>query len=1165
MKNNRLYVSLIMFIAFLVSSASAMQQITLTGQKSSGRAVKLSGATSTNIILNISLPGLNAEEKSTKDGSYLLLSVPDYGYSTELGCPKLPVLSEWVEIPQGAMVDAVLDINTSESFDLKDKGFDKRIIPVQLPIPKVPGGGDNVPFSIDKAIYTKDAFYGEAKVTVSEPVQLRGHRAVLVSFWPVAYNPANGDVKVITKAKITLKLSGADLDKTSSMITKYRSSVFDSQISSALLNYGQYQSTSKTVPALPINELIIVGDQYYEALQPLVAWDTQRGFRTVVTRTSEIPGGADTTNIRLYIKNQYNGDNPPDFVLLVGDTNTVPAHIAMVSAGQPITDLYYSTVGGTDYMPDFYISRISVTDTNQLHDYIVKYLGYQQGQWTGDHSWMQKAFFTASTDNYTVTEGTDNYCIALSRAHGIICDSAYQRLGGSTADITDAFNNGITIMTYTGHGSTTSWATPAFYQNNVNALTNDEMFSFVTSFACLTGDFAIDECFGETWIRAANKGAVAYFGSSEESYWDEDDILQKKLYHAFLDSGYAWIGGMVVKAKLDYFGYWGNIATTKRYFEMYNILGSGSIDLYNRQPLAISVSHPITIPIGPTAVNVTVTAGTALQNALVCLTSMSTGEQMAVGYTDGSGSVSLDVETSAIDSIKIVVTAHNCEPYIGRIEVASPGPFVVHYKHSIIDSTGNNNGLANPGEYISMPLWVKNYGNVVSSGTVKGTLRTSSSQVAIVDSFYNFGLVYPGDSAIYASGYKFSVAGACSNGTVIPFVLECHDTDTIVWKTTFNITIYSHKLIYSTYSIIDPSPANNNGFAEPGETDSLRLTIKNTGLQDAENVIARITSSDPYVSIIADSADYGTINVGETGFSTIPYTVTFGTPPTRPYFGWINVEMRAYGNQLVFTDSFSISIAAPGFYDSVEDSLITASYQTGYLWHTTEYTSYSPATCWRCGVGDYGNYVDTMNSSLITPEFVTGSAANISFWHKYWMETTYDYGYIEYSIDGGKTWIELDNYTGTLSNWTLQSYDVNDIPLGSRFRLRFRFYSDPSITALGWHIDEISVSSPTGVSDKPEDKISPAILSLGRSYPNPMRSNTVISYQLPKKTQVKLAVYNILGQSVRMLDSGEKTPGTYHVNWDGRDNNGRNLSSGIYFYRLSAGEANLTQKLIIIR
>lgn len=86
-----------------------------------------------------------------------------------------------------------------------------------------------------------------------------------------------------------------------------------------------------------------------------------------------------------------------------------------------------------------------------------------------------------------------------------------------------------------------------------------------------------------------------------------------------------------------------------------------------------------------------------------------------------------------------------------------------------------------------------------------------------------------------------------------------------------------------------------------------------------------------------------------------------------------------------------------------------------------------------------------------------------------------------------------------------------------------------------------------------------------QSTPNPLTDGTSIGYQLPQKSSVRLIIYNLLGRKVRTLLNEEQSVGPHTVIWNGRDNAGRNLSSGTYFLRLEAGQHTATKKLCVLR
>jgi hypothetical protein len=106
-------------------------------------------------------------------------------------------------------------------------------------------------------------------------------------------------------------------------------------------------------------------------------------------------------------------------------------------------------------------------------------------------------------------------------------------------------------------------------------------------------------------------------------------------------------------------------------------------------------------------------------------------------------------------------------------------------------------------------------------------------------------------------------------------------------------------------------------------------------------------------------------------------------------------------------------------------------------------------------------------------------------------------------------------------------------------------------------------SDPTGVNlaEIPE----PISFRLRQNYPNPFNSTTVISYQLSDFTDVQLMIFNATGQVVRTLAAGNQSSGAHAVVWDGRDDSGQSISSGVYLCRLQVGDQVNTRKLILVK
>jgi hypothetical protein len=100
---------------------------------------------------------------------------------------------------------------------------------------------------------------------------------------------------------------------------------------------------------------------------------------------------------------------------------------------------------------------------------------------------------------------------------------------------------------------------------------------------------------------------------------------------------------------------------------------------------------------------------------------------------------------------------------------------------------------------------------------------------------------------------------------------------------------------------------------------------------------------------------------------------------------------------------------------------------------------------------------------------------------------------------------------------------------------------------------------------KQEQSARPVTYSLAPNYPNPFNAGTVIGFTLPQYTHVSLEVFNILGQRVRALVDQPMYPGVHQIEFDARDNAGRAMAAGVYFYRLKTELGTQTHKMVLLK
>jgi hypothetical protein len=123
-------------------------------------------------------------------------------------------------------------------------------------------------------------------------------------------------------------------------------------------------------------------------------------------------------------------------------------------------------------------------------------------------------------------------------------------------------------------------------------------------------------------------------------------------------------------------------------------------------------------------------------------------------------------------------------------------------------------------------------------------------------------------------------------------------------------------------------------------------------------------------------------------------------------------------------------------------------------------------------------------------------------------------------------------------------------------------WTDTRNSDLDIYFDRFENPTATGVSSKPR---APVKDYLSQNYPNPFNPATTIAFGLKEPGVVTLKIYDVAGKLVRVLVDGEREADHYQVVWDGRNNDGVRVASGVYFYRLKVRGFTRTKKLVLMK
>lgn len=1137
--------------AMLVNSQSV---VVIDNQKPQSSSVQIIEENNSGITLKLNVNSYSLSEVQTPNGTEVIVGSPDGINYMEKGIPDVPYFATSVRIPAKSkaiaeIVDAnyitVNDINIAPS-----KGsISRKIDPA------------TVPYEYGKC-YSTDAFVPSTEAVNSEAFCIRDVRGTTVHFFPFQYNPVQKQLKVFTE--ITVKIKFTQQPSENEITASYEKiDEFENIYRRLFINYGSKTRYTQLQDGHPGKMLIICKDTYQSAMTDFVAWKREKGIETEMVLMSAI--GTTAANVQTYITNYFNNHSDLAYILLVGDAADVPTS----GTSSENSDNKYAYLVGNDHYADVFIGRFSGQSVADIQNMVRKVVLYEKELTTSD-TWLSNAYGSASNEGAGqghnqgngaesdmqhmgfIQTDLENYGYTVTRVNQ---NSGY----GYTSDVaatSAAFNAGVGLACYIGHGDETSWASTSYTSTHVNALTNANKHSFIISVACLNGDFNGNTCFAEAWLRASKNGnptgALAFLGSTINQDWTPPMTAQDEMVDIITES----LQGNIKRTigGISFNGYFrmiqdhtGSNNDGAGMADTWTIFGDPSTMFRSKTPQEMTITHPSVLTVGQREIEVNSNA----DETLVAITRVVDGEVVILGegYVN-NGTATIDI--TGLDepcTVKITATAYNKVTYQQEITVIVPeGPYVVNGGYTINDSEGNNNGAADYNETIKLNYTLNNVG-VETANNVGLAISSSSNDITITDNSESFGNIAANGSVTKNDAFTMSIRNGIADQTNIEVAYTITADNCETRNGSFMLTANAPAPAISFVRIDDSEGGNNNSMLDAGETAKIIFSIANNGHAQLNAGTATMSVNAEGIALISDEAQFNAINAGSS--QNVEFEISVA-------------DDIASGTTVCFTAQTS------GTYDANISTCLSVGLQIED-WESNSFESYAwensssvPWTIVSTGThaGQYcaksGNIGDNATSDLtITLDVL--NADNVEFYKKvscenpgsWWGSTNY-YDYLAFYIDDNMK----GQWAGTSDNWSLQTYPVT---AGSH-TLKWSYVKDVNTTGgsdCAW-IDDVKLPAHANstVSIHTDIEVAENTMDI---YPNPARDNAYINLNLTSNSDVSIYIYNAVGQLVKTINTNLQS-GENYVSVETSE-----LKSGMYIVKANIGNSVITKNLSIVK
>ncbi len=955
-----------------IASETTMVPAGLPGFTNPGAHLSVSSGTPEVTSIALDVPAIEIIDHVEDFETYKVFSIPGEPVLFAEGNPTVPHVSRFYRLPNTGNVELVI---TAAEYDVLDN-ID--VYPVQIEQQNFSQ------FSKNSEVYDQDSWYPAHVAEMSAPMIMRDFRVATVSLFPVQVNPVTRQARIYHNIQVDLVSTGGQGENellNPRQISGYFAPIYRSVI--ANLDENALDDVTTT----PGTYLILchTNNDAKKWADSLFLWKTRLGFPVHIEARSNWT----KTTMVSYIQSAYSTwPNPPEYVCLIGDpswTNGVETD------DWGAFDHDYSRGNNGDQIPDIAVGRLSGNGTSEMATINAKIMGYERNPYMADTMWYHRGYFLGGVandiaSNYTLMQWGGQ----MFRNYTGVDSGIVEHVNGHVNDtrVQQLFNQGLSYFFWRG-----TWLSQ-MDASIVDPMTNGWKLPVCLLITCGANEFASGTGTAEAYLvkgtPTAPKGGVAATGTSTAGTHNPPNVcLAGGLMYNIANLGLDHLGMAFTGAKWWLFS---TFVTTNvqdqpvNFCHYFNLMGDPGLSHWTDVPEVMNCTHPSIVNVGTRAVAVEAVRaadGVPIADALVVLWKRGADSTYVLGRTDTEGRITLPVNINATGDLWLTVSKKNHKPYLYTISCVQPEIMPMLSSYDLDDdnaggSSGNNDGVMNPGETIDLPVYIKNFGISGAATGISAVLTSDDPRVTVVQGNASYVNLAAGDSALGSTPFRISVAPTMPHDESVLLTMAITSQ-----MGTTNGAIELHCVAGAVKYI---NHAFTGGSFDPGTTRNLQVTVQNIGGQSMSTVTGRLVSLSPFVQVDAAQTNYGNIAVSQTVTNTaVPFTVSSNSLTFRGHQAPMLV-ITTTANGEIDTAQFVVNVGTAATTDP------TGPDAYGYYAYDNTDTEYDLAPTFAyvdisSGMGTNLNLNDTGEKTTISQ--IWSTARQLPFGFKYY-GTVYD-------------------------------------------------------------------------------------------------------------------------------------------------------------------------------